>query len=59
MARGDSGNGAAVSISGDIITTPPGIPDLRVLNTGVNDCGILIIQAARKSILMKIELVRK
>jgi hypothetical protein len=55
----NSGNGATVSISGDIVTAPQGIPDLRVLNTGFNDCGKLVIQVARKSILIKIDLVRK
>jgi hypothetical protein len=55
----NSGNGATVSISGDIVTIPQGIPDLRMLNTGFNDCGKLVIQVARKSILMKIDLVRK
>jgi hypothetical protein len=42
----NSGNGATVSISGSIITTPQGIPDLRMLNTGFNDSGKLIIQVA-------------
>jgi hypothetical protein len=55
----NSGNGATVSISGDIVTTPQGIPDLRVLNMGFNDCRKLIIQVARKSILMINNLVRK
>jgi len=55
MARGDSGNGATVSISGNIVTTPQGIPDLRVQNTGFKDCEKLIIQVA----CMKIDLVRK
>ena len=32
---------------------------MRVLNTGFNDCGKLVIQVARKSILIKIDLVRK
>ena len=54
-----SSNGATVSISGDIVTTSQGIPDLRALNTGFNDCGKLVIQMARKSIFMKIGLVRK
>jgi RNA polymerase primary sigma factor len=54
MARGDSGNGATESISGNIVTNPEGIPALRVPNTGCNDCGILIIQVAS----MKIDLVR-
>jgi hypothetical protein len=32
---------------------------LSVTNTGFNDCGKLVIQVARNSILMKIDLVRK
>jgi hypothetical protein len=47
MARGDSGNGATESISGDIVTTPQGIPDLCVLKTDFNECGKFIIQGAR------------
>ena len=42
----NSGNGVTVSISENIVTTPQGIPDLRVLNTGFNDYGKLIIQVA-------------
>jgi hypothetical protein len=59
MARGKLGKVALVSISGDIVTIPQGIPDLHAINTGFNDCGKLVIQMARKSILMKIDLVRK
>jgi hypothetical protein len=47
------------SISGDIVTTLQGIPDLRVLNTGLNNCDKLIIQVTRKSKFVKIDLNRK
>ena len=33
----NSGQGATVRISGDTVTTPDGIPDLPVRNTGFND----------------------
>jgi hypothetical protein len=47
------------SILGDIVTTLQGIPDLRVLNTGFNNCDKPIIQVAKKSKFVKIDLNRK
>jgi hypothetical protein len=38
---------------------PTGIPDLRVLNTGFNNCDKPIIQVTRKSKFVKIDLNRK